>query len=88
MIRTKHISLDDDCLKRIEPFVHKHGGNFSAAIREMIERAEETLPDSSIIVDEALFDWLLNETRGRLIPDSVLDMIIDPSLNSNIDAYA
>lgn len=85
MIRTKHVSLDDDCLKRIEPFVHKHGGNFSAAIREMVERAEYTLPDSSIIVDEALFDWLLNETRGRLIPDNVLDMIIDPSLNSNVD---
>lgn len=85
MIRTKHISLDDDCLKRIEPFIHKHGGNFSAAIREMVERAEETLPNDSIVIDGALFDWLLNETCGRLIPDNILDVIIDPSLKYNID---
>lgn len=85
MIKTKHISLDDDCIKRVEPYVFKHGGNFSAAIREMVERAEETLPDNSIATDEHLFDWLLDEVDGRLIPGSVLDVMIDPSLGSNMD---
>jgi len=85
MIRTKHISLDDDFIKKVEPYVFKHGGNFSAAIREMVERAEDTLPDSSVAMDEHLFDWILGEVEGRLIPDSVLDLMIDPSLSGNMD---
>jgi predicted hydrocarbon binding protein len=85
MIKTKHISLDDDCIKRVAPFVFKHGGNFSAAIREMIELAEDTLSDKSLVVDEHLFDWLLDEVDGRLIPDSVLDVMIDKSLSGNMD---
>jgi hypothetical protein len=85
MIKTKHISLDDDCIKRVAPYVFKHGGNFSAAIREMIELAEDTPPENSLIVDEHLFDWLLDEIGGRLIPDSVLDVMIDKSLSDNMD---
>jgi hypothetical protein len=85
MVKTKHISLDDDCIKRVAPYVFKHGGNFSAAIREMIENAEETLPEDSLIIDEHLFDWLLDEMGGRLIPDNVLGVMIDPSLSSNMD---
>lgn len=85
MIKTKHISLDDDCIKMVAPYVFKHGGNFSAAIREMIELAEDTLSDSSLIVDEHLFDWLLDEANGRLIPDSVLDVVMDKSLSGNMD---
>lgn len=85
MIRTKHISLDDDCIKRVEPYVFKHGGNFSAAIREMVERAEETLPDNSLAIDKHLFDWLLGEVDGRLIPNNVLDVMVDPSLSNNME---
>lgn len=85
MIKTKHISLDDDCIKRVAPYVFKHGGNFSAAIREMIEIAEDTLSDSSLIIDEHLFDWLLDEIDGRLIPDSVLDVMIDKSLSGDMN---
>lgn len=84
MIKTKHISLDDDCIKKVEPYYFKHGGNFSAAIREMLERAEETLPVNSIVVDEHLFDWLLDISDGRLVPDNVLYMIIDPLLINNM----
>jgi predicted hydrocarbon binding protein len=85
MIKTKHISLDDDCIKRVAPYVFKHGGNFSAAIREMIERAEDTPSERSLIIDEHLFDWLLNEMDGRLIPNSVLDVMMDKSLSGNMD---
>lgn len=85
MTKTKHISLDDDFIKKVEPYVFKHGGNFSAAIREMVERAADTLPDNSVAIDEHLFDWLLDEVDGRLIPSNVLDVIIDPSLSSNMD---
>lgn len=34
----KHISLDHECLLKMEPYVEKHKGNFSAAIREIINR--------------------------------------------------
>jgi len=38
MIVTRHISLDKDCIDKIEPYVRRHNGNFSAAVREIIER--------------------------------------------------
>lgn len=85
MIHSKNISLDDECLKKMEPFVNKHNGNFSSAMREIICSAERTLPERSMAMDESLFNWLLNEMDGRLIPDSVLDAIIDPLLISRID---
>ena len=88
MIKTKHISLDEYCLKKIEPYVLKHGGNFSAAIREMVERVEDTVPENSLIVDEHLFDWLLDEISGRIIPDSVLSVMIDPVLRCSMDNFA
>lgn len=34
MIRSKNISLDDECLKKMEPLVTKHNGNFSSARTE------------------------------------------------------
>lgn len=86
MIKTKNISLDDDCLKKMVPIVDRHGGNFSSAVREIINRSERSiLPERASAVDEAVFNWLLKETDGRLIPDNVLDEIIDPSLINRLD---
>lgn len=85
MIRTKNISLDDECLKKMELFTKRHDGNFSSAMREIICNAERAFPERSIAVDESLFNWLLNDIDGRLVPDSVLNTIIDPSLINRID---
>lgn len=85
MPHTKNISLDGECLKKMEPFVNKHRGNFSSAIREIINNADKVLPDNSTVADESLFDWLLHETDGRLIPDSILSTIINPSLINRLD---
>lgn len=85
MIHSKNISLDDECLKKMESFVNKHNGNFSSAMREIICNAERAFPERSMAIDESLFNWLLNEMDGRLVPDSVLDAIIDPSLISRIE---
>ncbi|HEY9245954.1 MAG TPA: hypothetical protein VIO11_03815 [Candidatus Methanoperedens sp.] len=85
MIVTRHISLDNDCIEKMEPYVEKHKGNFSAAIREIIDRAGKysSLKNLSTI-DNSLFKWMLNEIDGMLIPDNVLDDIIDPMLMNSM----
>ncbi len=81
MIVTRHISLDNDCIDKMQPYVEKHNGNFSAAVREIIDRAGKysSLQNSSAI-DSSLFKWMLAELDGRLVPENVLDEILDPAL--------
>ena len=81
MIVTRHISLDDDYVEKMKPFVEKNDGSFSAAIREMIDKAGKynSLRNSTSI-DSSLFKWMLNEIDGVLVPDTVLDEIIDSRL--------
>ncbi len=81
MIVTRHISLDKDCIEKMEPYVQKHNGNFSAAVREIIDRAGKysSLKNSSAI-DSSLFKWMLAEMDGRFVPDNILDEMIDPLL--------
>ncbi|MCE8422519.1 MAG: hypothetical protein J5U16_01135 [Candidatus Methanoperedens sp.] len=81
MIVTRHISLDNDCIQKMEPYVEKHKGNFSAAIREIIDRAGKNNEVENIsAIDNTLFKWMLNETDGLLVPDNVLDDLINPNL--------
>lgn len=81
MIVTKHVSLDDDCIKKMQPYEERHNGNFSAAIREIIERAgKSSIPINSTTIDNSLFKWMLNEIDDILVPDAVLDELIDPRL--------
>jgi predicted hydrocarbon binding protein len=80
MIVTKHISLDKDCIEKMIPYVEKHQGNFSAAMREIIDRAGKSgLPYNSVAIETSLFRWMLNE-RCAFIPDNVLNEMIDPLL--------
>ncbi len=81
MIVTRHISLDSDCIEKMEHYVEKHKGNFSAAIREIIDRTgnNRSLKDLSAI-DNSLFKWMLTEIDGMLVPDNVVDDLIDPIL--------
>lgn len=86
MIKSKNISLDDECIKKMESLVTRHQGNFSAAIRELIDSSQRSvLPERASAVDEAIFNWLLNEADGRLVPDNILDEIIDPFLINRLD---
>ncbi|MCE8428861.1 MAG: hypothetical protein J5U19_10770 [Candidatus Methanoperedens sp.] len=81
MIVTRHISLDNDCIQKMEPYVEKHKGNFSAAIREIIDLAGKNNEVENIsAIDNTLFKWMLNETDGLLVPDNVLDDLINPNL--------
>ncbi len=80
MIVTKHISLDKDCVEKMSPYVERHQGNFSAAMREIIEKAGKSgLPYNSSAMDNSLFNWMLNEVC-ILVPDNVLYEMIDPLL--------
>ncbi len=82
---TKNISLDNEYLNRLKPYIEKHNGNFSSAIREIIDNTKKSvIPDNSSCVYNPLFNWLLNEIDGRLIPEDILGMMIHPSLINKI----
>ena len=86
MIKTKNISLDEECLRKIAPLVGRHEGNFSSAVRELIDKSQRcVLPEHAFAIDESLFNWLLDEIDGRLIPDRIVDEIIDHSLINKLD---
>ncbi len=81
MVVTKHISLDKECVEKLKPYVEKHSSNFSAAVREIIEKAGKSgLPATSLAIDSSLFKWILDEVDGTLVPDAIVDEIIDPWL--------
>lgn len=81
MIVTRHISLNDDYVEKMKPFVEKNEGSFSAAIREVIDKAGKyNSLGNSTAIDNSLLKWMLNEIEGILIPDTVLDEIIDSKL--------
>jgi len=42
---TRHISLEDEYVEKLKPYVEKNGGNFGAAIRDMINRADNHWKD-------------------------------------------
>ncbi len=84
MIVTKHISLDRDCLEKMRPYVERHQGNFSAAMREIIEKAGKSgLPFNSSAIDNSLFRWMLGEVC-TFIPDDVLNEMIDPIMINSL----
>src|SRR3990170_5016471 len=81
MVVTKHISLDEESFGKMKPYVEKHDGNFSAALKEIISQAGKSgLPPNSSAIDNPLFKWMLLEVNGILIPDTVLDELINPVL--------
>ncbi len=86
MVVTRHISLDNDCVEKMKPYVEKHRGSFSAAIREIINQAGKyNSPRNSTAIYSSLFKWMLNEIDGVLVPDNVLDEIIDPRLMNSME---
>lgn len=86
----KNISLEKGHLQKIEPIVLKHNGNFSAAMREIIDLIDTLIkePDAlNKIIDGLKADynltemgvyWLIKQSRGRLIDQEILNNIIDP----------
>ncbi|MCX9080721.1 MAG: hypothetical protein OIN83_00830 [Candidatus Methanoperedens sp.] len=85
MITTRHISLDDECVEKIKPYVEKNKGNFSAAIRDIIDEAGKSgIHENVSVIEISLFKWMLGEIDGILIPDTILDAMIDPLLINSL----
>ena len=83
---SRHISIDDEYLKKMEPYMEKHSGNMGAALRDMINQAGKFNPCiNSSAVDSSLFNWMLAEIDDILVPDDVLDKLIDPKLINSMD---
>ncbi len=88
MIVTRHISLDNECISKMEPYILRHNGNFSAAVRDIIDRAgKSAFPGNSCAMDAPLFRWILNEIDEVLVPDDVLDEMIDPALMNSMRKF-
>ncbi len=98
----KNISLEKNHLEKLDPLITKNKGNFSAAIREIIDLIDTMLnnpDDVSKVIDglktdynftETIMYWLIKQTRGKLIEQEVLDNIIDPTkivLLSDLEEY-
>ncbi|MCX9081640.1 MAG: hypothetical protein OIN83_05535 [Candidatus Methanoperedens sp.] len=83
---TRHISLEDEYIEKLKPYVDKHDGNFGAAIRDMINRAGkyDTRTNSSAI-DNSILNWILKENDEKLVPSDILNEFIDPVLMNSMD---
>lgn len=86
----KNISLEKGHLRKLEPLVLKHKGNFSAAMREIIDLIDTMTRDPEAInnlidglktdynLTENVIFWLIKQARGRIIDPEHLNSIIDP----------
>ena len=85
MVARKHISIEKKYVNKIKPFLTKHDGNFSAAIREIIDIAlnEKIVlnhSDDVILFDAPIADFFLNRTNGIIPEKEILYEIADPIL--------
>lgn len=80
---SRHISIDEEYLNRIKPYIDEYNNNLGAALKDIIYQVK--IQDSHTNVDTPLFDWMIKEVENRLIPDNIVDRIIDPSLINSIE---
>ena len=84
-----NISLKKEDEEKLQPLLIKHGGNYSAAIRESIELAlnKKMVPDYSdsvMLFDSRLANFLLKKTTGIIPEREILEEIIDSQLSNSI----
>ncbi|MCX9080718.1 MAG: hypothetical protein OIN83_00815 [Candidatus Methanoperedens sp.] len=85
MVVRKHISIEKKYVDKIKPLLEKYEGNFSAAIREIIDIAVEgrmalTHSDHVILFDSPTANFLLSKTNGIIPEKEILSKIADPLL--------
>ena len=84
----RHISLDEEHVGMIKPYLDAHNGNFGIALKDVINEAVKySSRINSSAIDMSLLNWMITEIDGTLVPDSVLDEIIDPMLILNFATY-
>ncbi|VVB94864.1 Uncharacterised protein [uncultured archaeon] len=87
----KNISLEKVHLKKLEPLIIKHKGNFSAAMREIIDLIDTMIkdPDAATgLIDglkadnnltETVMYWLIRQAHGRLIDQEIINSLLESS---------
>jgi hypothetical protein len=82
------ISIDDEHIKKMKPYLEKYNGNYGDAIREMIASIERYGPCRNwSTIDTTLFNWMLEQVEDALIPDDILDELIDPVLINSMSEF-
>ena len=89
MVVRKHISLERKYADKVKPFLAKHDGNFSAAIREIIDIAVNprivlTHSEGAVLFDPPIAGWLLRKTKDMVPEKEILDETADPLLFNSI----
>ncbi len=74
---SRHISIEEEYVKKMEPYMEMHRGNINAAIKEVINRADVCNRLTTSNIDISLLNWMLKETEDILISDTVLDDLIN-----------
>jgi len=96
MVVRKHISFEKEYIDKIQPFLIKHNGNLSAAIRDIIDvavnrKTNYNYSDSVILFDSHLANLLLDKTIGLIPNKEILDEIADPrffnSISNTVDYF-
>ncbi|TAN40805.1 MAG: hypothetical protein EPN24_04375, partial [Candidatus Methanoperedens sp.] len=89
MVVRKHISIEKKYVEKVRPFLAKHDGNFSAAMREIIDLAVNprivmTHSDGVMLFDPPTADWLLRKTNCIIPEKEILYDIADPLLFNSV----
>lgn len=83
---TRHISLEDEYVEKLKPYVEKHDGNFGAAIRDMINQAgKNDTRINSLAIDHSILNWIFKENDEKLVPSDILNEFIDPVMMNSMD---
>lgn len=84
----RHISLDDKHLEKMKPYLEKNGGNLCDSFKEILGQAVKySSRMNSSAIDTVLLNWLLEEVEDILIPEKVLDEILDPGLMTSMTKF-
>gem|GEM_PF-331264 len=78
MVLRKHIALEDEHLKKIEPLLEKHKGNLSAAIRDAIDLTDVALQYYGSVKDATFLIATLREIREdqAIVPKPIFDYML------------
>lgn len=83
---TRHISLEDEYIDRLQPYVDKHSGNLAAAIRDLIKEAgKNENRGRSSAVDQSLLNWMIREIDDKLVPPEILNEFLDPLIMNSMN---
>lgn len=83
--QTRNISLAKEHIEKIKS-IGKYNSNFSASIRDLIGQTSKKNSKKNSVSDDYLFRWLMKEVDGVLLPDNILNEIIDPYLINSMES--